>query len=352
MPISAIRFQNFKVFRKATLRLGRTTLLVGPNGSGKSTALQAIKFLATAALPQNLFGATNPPRSSTRRNPALRRNGVRATQDDALRSIGAPRSEDTRLDIEWDMGHSSGLIWKPKTANPPFQQVGDTARLGSLLSARIFAFEHDKIAAAIPLTPSPEIEESGQGIPGVLTNLQDHHPDRFDALNKDLGSWIPEFDRVLLDTPEAGKRSFMLRTREGSHQIPAQDLSQGTLFALALLTISHLPDPPILVAIEDPDRGMHPRLLRDVLDATERLANPQAFGDQRSPVQIVLTTHSPLLVDLFRDRPEDVVLIDKKGLWSEFRRLSEIPNIDEILNDAHLGDAWFSGSLGGVPAKT
>jgi predicted ATPase len=331
MPIASIKFQNFRVFRKATLPLGRTTLIVGPNGSGKTTALQAVRYLGLASSPQhwNLL-----------------------PQADSVRSIGTPSSEPISLEVKSDAGRTASVSW---SVNPNLRiaaTTGDIRQLTALQNARIYAFQHEAIAAQVPLVQSAQISESGQGLPAVLTNLQDHYPERFEALNKDLGSWLPEFDRVLLDTTANGQRALMLRTRLGSHRILSHDLSQGSLFALVLLTLSHLPNPPCIVALEDPDRGMHPRLLRDILDATERLANPQVFNDSRPPVQVVMTTHSPLLVDLFRDRPEDVVLIDKKELWSEFRKLSEIPNVDEILSGAHLGEAWFSGSLGGVPVNS
>jgi predicted ATPase len=330
MRIAAITFENLKVFRKALLPLRSTTLIVGPNGSGKTTALQAIKYLAAGVRP------------NVHQMPPIK----------SLLSLGASIEQGISLDIRWDDGTMSGVVWKRPQNNPTFAATGNVARLGSIANARVYVFERDRIAAAAQLTPTPQLEESGQGLPAVLTSLQDQYPERFEALNKDLGTWLPEFDRLLLDTPANANRGFLLRTRRGGHRIHAQDLSQGTLYALALLSIAHLPHPPSIIALEDPDRGMHPRLLRDVLDATERLANPEAFGDSRPPVQVVMTTHSPLLVDLFKDRPEDVVLIEKTEHSSEFRRLSEIPNIEEILSGAHLGDAWFSGSLGGVPANT
>jgi predicted ATPase len=122
------------------------------------------------------------------------------------------------------------------------------------------------------------------------------------------------------------------------------------LFALALLTIAYLPSPPEIIAIEEPDRGIHPRLLREVRDALYRLAYPNNFDVNRKPVQVIATTHSPYLVDLFRDHPEEVVLAQKDGLDATLTRLTDQPNWEEILRDAQLGELWYSGVLGGVPA--
>ena len=69
------------------------------------------------------------------------------------------------------------------------------------------------------------------------------------------------------------------------------------------------------------------------------------------PVQVIATTHSPYFLDLFKDHPEEIVICEKTGQGVEFKRLSELPHIDEILGDAPLGDAWYTGILGGVPSE-
>ncbi len=196
-----------------------------------------------------------------------------------------------------------------------------------------------------------ELQESGGNLPVVLDKLRDQWPERFDALNKELQRWLPEFDHVLFATPGDGLRSVMLRSRFGGAPIRSHDLSEGTLAALALLTISYLPKPPTIITIEEPDRGIHPRLLREVQDALYRLAYPENFDEGRPPVQVIATTHSPYFLDLFRDHPDEVVLAQKKSGSAVFERLSERPDIEEILDGAALGEVWYSGILGGVPAE-
>ena len=104
----------------------------------------------------------------------------------------------------------------------------------------------------------------------------------------------------------------------------------------------------MLVGFEEPDRGLHPRMLRHVQQAIYRLAYPEQFGESRKPVQVVATTHSPYLFDLFE--AEEVVVCEKLEDNVRFTRLSEMPNVSDILDGASLGDVWYSGALGGVPA--
>jgi predicted ATPase len=318
--IKSIRFKNFKALRDSTLPLSQFTLIIGPNGSGKSTVFEAL--LAAGGKIQ----------------PALRE----------LLSVGIPVSESSEVLAAFVWDAPSELLqarWSLKS------RLGTDPKIDQrLMGLRVYSFQADRLCAAVELVPKIEMGPDGSGLSGVLDRLRDHHPERFDALVAELGRWIPEFDNILFDTPHSGHRAIALRTREG-HKIAAEDLSQGTLLALAILTLSYIPDPPSILGLEEPDRGIHPRLLRDVRDAMYRLAYPESVGEKRPAVQVIATTHSPYMVDLFRDHPEEIVIAEKVEGNVQFRRLSDLPNVKEILQDAHLGDLWYSGILGGVPGE-
>ena len=74
-------------------------------------------------------------------------------------------------------------------------------------------------------------------------------------------------------------------------------------------------------------------------------------GLDRPPAQVITTTHSPYLLDLYKDHPEEVVLAHKHGQEASFTRLSEREDLRDLLKEAHLGDLWYSGVLGGVPGE-
>jgi len=218
-----------------------------------------------------------------------------------------------------------------------------------LQSFTIYSLNAEAIKQPAHLRPNVALAGNGANLVIVLDRLRDEQPERFEALNEELGRWLPEFDRILFQTPAEGMRGLMLRTREGHHAIHAAELSQGTLLALALLTLIYLPDPPLVIGLEEPDRGLHPRLLREVRDALYRLSYPEEYGEKRDPVQVIATTHSPYFLDLFRDRPEEVVIAERTPSGVKFQRLSEHPHLHEILGEASLGEVWYSGVLGGVP---
>jgi predicted ATPase len=340
--IESIHFKNFKVLKDATLPLGRFTLIVGPNGSGKSTAMQA---LVTARHPRSVMDEVLPA-------------GLRGNSDTVI-----------EIKIHFNVDQSRGVVtteWKFDSNGalnqngPTFLSLTDIALSSEatnkfwndLAGFRIFSFRAESIAAPVTVGPNIEIERDGGNLAGVLDKIKDSEPERFEALNHELARWLPEFDRILFETPEQGRKAFLLRTRTGKHKIKAGDLSHGTLFALAFLTLAYLPNPPAFMCFEEPERGIHPRLLRDVRDAMYRLCYPEEHGDSRSPVQVIATTHSPYLLDLYKDQPQEIVIAHKDDRGVHFERLSEKPDFDEILRGSPLGEVWYSGILGGVPANS
>ncbi len=329
--IGSIRFKNFRVLRDTTLPLSPFTLIVGPNGSGKSTVFVALEWFQNYdKLPSNFY-----------------------------RHAQAEPQENIEVDVSWTAEHQGvSLLFKlgfggARKSWQPSDYTDVTAGLDkSLRKWHRYSFDPEVLAKPARLSPNEALGLRGEGLAVVLDQLRDDSPERFEALNREVGRWLPEFDKVLFSTPDVGHRSLSLRTRQGGYSIPSANLSQGTLIALAILTLAYLPTPPSIIGLEEPDRGLHPRLLRDVRDAIYRLTNPAAFGEKREPVQVIATTHSPFFLDLFRDHPEEIVIAEKVGLEARFQRLSDRPDLDEILGDASLGEVWYSGVLGGVPAAT
>lgn len=336
--LESIHFQNFRVLRDTVLPLTRFTLIVGPNGSGKSTAIQALEVAAGRK--------------------SLDRNGAA--------SAGLPDSAEVKVTLQceaadwraeasvlWTIQRRRGLAIKHTHAGPTLADWPEVERsLRQKIEAlRSYSLNADAVAAQVHLAPRMELTNTGGGLAGVLDRLRDEAPERFEALNAELARWLPEFDRILFATPAGGERLFLLRTSNQRHPIPATDLSQGTVLSLAMLTLAYLPTPPSIICLEEPDRGIHPRLLRDVRDALYRLSFPEDYGEDREPVQVIATTHSPYLLDLFRDHPEQIVIAEKTGTEARFQRLSDRPDVEEILHDTPLGEAWYSGVLGGVPVE-
>ncbi len=331
--IESIEFRNFKVLRDCKLPLGRCNILVGPNGSGKSTVLRALEFLS----------------------------GQRQPQSERVGTVGLANADNPTTEVRATWAHgegrvSFGLRWQhaegPRVSLFVEQKSDRITNLPDAVRKRIrvYSLEAKAISSTGGQPGQSELGSDGSGFAWVLARLHDRFRDRFEKLSKQLTFWLPEFTEVTFDFHQS-QRVFFLRRREGGHEIPASQLSQGELLTLALLTLAYLPEPPTLIALEEPDRGIHPRLLRLVRDALYRLSYPENYGDDREPTQVIATTHSPYFLDQFSEHPEEIVIANRSGDNVQFERLSEQPYMDEILAGARLGDIWYTGILGGVPSE-
>lgn len=135
---------------------------------------------------------------------------------------------------------------------------------------------------------------------------------------------------------EAGRVQLFLE--EGNYSIPATRLSDGTLRYLCLLAILCHPEPQPLVCIEEPELGLHP----DVLPELARL-----LVEASEHTQLIVTTHSDILVDALTERPESVVVCEKHNGETEMRRLKK-EDLTDWLDKYRLGQLWTKGQLGGT----
>lgn len=149
---------------------------------------------------------------------------------------------------------------------------------------------------------------------------------------KDLYSGFDDFD---ISVESSTVQVFFT---EGRFVIPATRLSDGTLRYLCLLAILCDPNPPKLICIEEPEIGLHPDIL-------PKLADLLIGAAQRT--QLIITTHSDILVDAMTEHPESILICEKDAGQTEIRRLDS-DQLSEWLEHYRLGELWTRGELGGV----
>jgi predicted ATPase len=128
-----------------------------------------------------------------------------------------------------------------------------------------------------------------------------------------------------------------LREEDFENPISATRLSDGTLRYLCLLAILCHPEPPPLICIEEPETGLHPDILPTI-------AELMIEASQRT--QLIVTTHSDILVSAFSEIPEAVLVCEKDEDGTHFKRL-EADKLKVWLKEYELGDLWLKGEIGG-----
>lgn len=332
--IASIDFHSYRVLECTTLTLDRFNLILGPNGSGKSTAVQALLTLA------GLAGAEDaaPARSDDPEE-------IQAGDQRFTVSFGAPFTEYTACVFRSESETANRLEFRRE--GRPESDVPDEL-LTWLRGIRSLSFEAATLARPCRAESDLALGANGSGFSALLGMYSEASPEQWRTLVEEFSDLMPEFTKLTPSCSAEGVWSFTA-TNQAGLEMPAERLSQGTLVALAIHALAYLPDRPTLLCLEELERGIHPRLLREVHDSLYRLCYPEDDHREIAPVQVLATTHSPYLLDLFSDHPEEVVLSVKEGSTATFQRLTDLEDLDELMQSGSLGDLWYSGVIGGVP---
>ena len=181
--------------------------------------------------------------------------------------------------------------------------------------------------------PNDLLAEDGRNLGMVLNRLEGHPKAKEQLLTtlRDLYRGIEDYYVQV----EAGSVQVFLK--EGTVQIPATRLSDGTLRYLCLLAILCNPTLPPLVCIEEPELGLHPDILPGLADLLRKTSER---------CQLIVTTHSDTLVDALTETPESIVVCEKENGQTKLNRLDK-DDLSHWLEKYRLGELWTSGELGG-----
>jgi len=182
--------------------------------------------------------------------------------------------------------------------------------------------------------PNDFLDPMGANLALVLNRLRKAPAARkriVEQLNQ-LYDGIEDFDTGI----EGGSAQVFLHESRGL--IPATRLSDGTLRYLCLLAVLCHPTPPPLVCIEEPELGLHP----DVLPGLAKL-----LLETSERCQLVVTTHSDILVDALTQTPDMVVVCERDGAGTMLKRLSA-EELKPWLEKYRLGELWTRGEIGGT----
>ncbi|EDN69960.1 conserved hypothetical protein [Beggiatoa sp. PS] len=178
---------------------------------------------------------------------------------------------------EWNLGRYTALRWPQKADLPNDFLLEDASNLGLMIN---------------------QLQNNPQTKKQLLTQLQEFYEPIEDITTKTEGNTIQIFFH------EQGLRQ----------PVPATRLSDGTLRYLCLLTILCHPKPPPLICIEEPELGLHPDILPTIAPLLQSCAER---------TQLIVTTHSDVIVDALTDTPESVVICEKESRGTQFKRLNK-----------------------------
>jgi predicted ATPase len=312
--IETLSLRNFKVLRSVDVRLRPLTLIVGPNSSGKSTLLEALDY--------GVRRLVDTPASS----PSMRLDDLKSRLPKGpvrIKLSAKGKSQDHALSLA-EGGH--------------VQFTGDRSALGeeNFLPA-VLDIDVKKLAE-----PSPgrsfikTLPADGSFLAWILASLHLEAPGQFSEIVERLRSVVPVVQGLrirptALESTEVGYE--LLFDMKGGEGIPARHVSEGTLVTLALLAVLAGPNPPGLVLIENLERGLHPKALRDLVDQIRLLQK------QNPRLQVVATSHSPYLLDYVEADEILLTSLDEDG-YASVKLLSDHPDYDRWKDVMAPGEFW------------
>ncbi len=192
------------------------------------------------------------------------------------------------------------------------------------------------IRQAVVARSEKRVDADGQNLVSVLHTL--YTGDR--EFKKDINTAMKaafgdDFDELVFPPAADQRIQLRLRWRSLQREQSAGDLSDGTLRFLLLLAVLASPSPAPIIAIDEPETGLHPSMLPIIaeyaVDASRR-------------AQVIFTTHSPQFLDAFHDTKPAVTVAD----WSEGKtRLTKLVGepLEYWLKEYSLGSLFRSGEL-------
>lgn len=377
--IHRIRLRNLLSFgpEAQEVELRPLNVLIGPNGAGKSNFVEAMGLLQAVPgrLAQHIAenggmgewlwrGEAEAPAAEI--EVVVNRSGDQGALRYRLALAGDRgmfRVVDERLEDALEPGEGEGV-------HVYLRSDGTKALVGSGVSRRINHHPQQSMLAQVRHPDYPELGFMASELPKLALfrewsfgrNHPVRHPQKPDLPNgflqedaRNLGLVLNQFmhehearqqlikalqtiyegvEDYHVDIQYGTVQTFLL---EGKVSMPATRLSDGTLRYICLLTILCHPNPPPLICLEEPELGLHPDILPDLVDLM-RSASERC--------QLIVTTHSDVIVDALTDTPESVVVCEKHHGSTTLKRL-DAEGLSHWLESYRLGELWSSGELGG-----
>lgn len=372
MKLQSVRIRNFKaIVDSKVVKLGSLTAFIGNNGAGKSSLIEALETYQSivrdgldvamqrwlgieharhkgqeakerAGLVVNpivfeLALGTSPRRTARiqlaiNNDPAANRMFIASERIETQGRSGSQFSNPTG-NAEAAGARRSMLAIAPEENPAEAQQI---------LAWQFLSLSPERMGLPVPQQRTGggvRLARDGSNVADFLLDLRRQDQNAFDGIVETMAFVLPYAKDIQPSlTSSEIERKAWLQLTEADFKVPGWMMSTGTLRLLALLALLRHPNPPPLIVVEEIENGLDPRSIHLIV---EEIRNAVLNG----VTQVILTTHSPYLLDLLT--LEHLVLVERDGKGHpHFVRPADNENLQRWSADFAPGKLYTMGTLG------
>lgn len=381
-----LQISGYRRLADIDLELRPLNVLIGANGVGKSSILDVFNLLAASALGQlqqavsemggfrSLLTADGKARQIGFAVTKKAENGDETTYRLQLAQEGLGfTSPMEALDkqtvkgkkfvyFQRENGHTAildnqpetaiGLAFKdwPQTAASPTESVlsildksheaVETFRKQILSVSEIYhsldVSKRAPIRNSQTLRHAKEPGNDGEDLFPCLYTLKETAPHRFEAIEDTLRVIFPTFDKLTFPPVAAGQLTMGWKDKTFRREFYPNELSEGTLRFLWLVTLLQCPELPAVTLIDEPEVSLHPEMLQLLTDL---------MREASARTQLIVATHSDRFVRFLK--PDELVICDLNDQGHTTLKRGTDLDLAHWLNEYGLDELWAQGVLGG-----
>lgn len=365
--LDKVTLRGFKTIRELRdFEPGSLTVLIGPNGAGKSNFMSFFRLLSWSVAPPGglqehvakLGGASALLHDGPDRTSSIEAQ-LRLATDAGINEYFirlAYAAGDTLIFTEEKyrfsrIGSATAASWIDLGAGHREAKLLNRAEEGDRTAKTIYGllrrvifhqFHNTSDTARIRQKWAVEegrwLKEDAGNLAAFLFRLQTQQPRYYLRIVETIRLILPFFADFDLDA-QFGRLLLQWRERGSDRIFNAGQAADGMLRILALVALLQQPefDLPDVLILDEPELGLHPYAIEVVAGLIHAASKS---------VQIILATQSVSLIDRFD--PEEIVVVNRVGRESEFRRLGSNA-LAEWLKEYTLSELWEKNVIGGRP---
>lgn len=239
------------------------------------------------------------------------------------------------IEPDWEYNHLESAL----SQAPRIFPVPDEFRFGLSFVTHYHTLDVSRLAPVkLPqqMTPAVFPGENGEYLAPFLYNLRETNRGQFEAIEDSLRAAFPGFESLGFPIVAAGMVAMTWKEKAFRNPIYMNQLSEGTLRFLWLVSLLHSPFLPTITMIDEPEVSLHPELLAILADLMREASDR---------TQLIVATHSDRFVRFLEPGEVMVMDISEDGLAS--MTWADTLDLERWLSDYGLDEVWRMGRIGG-----